>query len=94
MFMNDDHGSEQFSNEDPGGDTPQNQSAVLNPLEVRQRVALSEGEMADLMGMSLNGYQQWESGRRRPGGPAFKLLALLATDAKWVIDRLDAAATR
>ncbi len=51
-----------------------------DPEAVREAAGLSVEEMADLMGMSLNGYQSWESGLRRPGGPAQRLLQLIDHD--------------
>lgn len=64
---------------------------ALNPLDprtVREKAALSEKEMAHLMGMSANGYRLWENGQRKPGGPAFRLLGLLALDTEATVRRL------
>jgi DNA-binding transcriptional regulator YiaG len=60
----------------------------LEPRTVRQQAELSEEDMANLMGMSANGYRLWENGHRQPGGPAFKLLGLLASDTDATIRRL------
>ena len=60
----------------------------LDPQTIREMAALSEEEMANLMGMSANGYRLWENGQRRPGGPAFKLLALLACDTEATVRHL------
>ena len=49
----------------------------LTPSAVRQRADMTTADMADLMGMSEYGYKQWESGQRRPGGPAWRLLHLI-----------------
>ena len=62
--------------------------APLSPTEVRETAGLSQAEMADLLGMSAFGYAQWEDGTRRPGGPAYRLLHLIARDGKTVIDAL------
>lgn len=55
------------------------------PRPVREDAGLSVQEMADLMGMGLDGYQSWENGLRRPGGPAVRLLQLIDNDPKGVI---------
>ncbi|MCI2400515.1 helix-turn-helix domain-containing protein [Aliiroseovarius subalbicans] len=54
---------------------------TLSPAKVRKAAGLTEGEMAELMGMNPNGYGLWERGMRRPGGPAFRLLRLIQDDA-------------
>ena len=60
----------------------------LDPRAVREKAALSEQDMAHLLGMSANGYRLWENGQRRPGGPAFKLLGLMARDTEATVRRL------
>ena len=49
----------------------------LDPREVRERVHLTQAQMAPLMGMSLSGYRKWEQGQRRISGPAAALLRIL-----------------
>lgn len=64
---------------------------ALNPLDprsIREKAALSEEDMAHLLGMSTDGYRLWENGQRRPGGPAFKLLGLMARDTEATVRRL------
>jgi DNA-binding transcriptional regulator YiaG len=61
---------------------------VATPLEVRAKTGLTVTEMAELIGMSESGYELWENGTRRPGGPAFKLLALLDAHPKETVARL------
>ena len=65
-------------------DTP----TLLDPRAVREKAAFSEQDMADLLGMSANGYRLWENGQRQPGGPAFKLLGLIAKDPELTVRRL------
>ena len=60
----------------------------LDPRAVREKAALSEEDMAHLLGMSTNGYRLWENGQRRPGGPAFKLLGLIARDTEATLRHL------
>ncbi|KUJ80972.1 helix-turn-helix domain-containing protein [Ruegeria profundi] len=62
--------------------------AEASPLEVREKVGLTISEMAELIGMSEFGYRMWEQETRRPGGPAYKLLALLNAHPKETISRL------
>jgi putative transcriptional regulator len=59
------------------GDGPAVVHAPLNPREVRDRVKLTQAQMAPLMGMSLSGYRKWEQGQRRISGPAAALLRVI-----------------
>ncbi len=47
---------------------------------IREALGNTQAEMADRMGVSLGGWQQWEYGTRPLQGPAFKLLMLLCPD--------------
>ena len=58
------------------------------PREVRERIRLSQSEMAPLMGMSLSGYRKWEQGERKVSGPAAKLLQVIAKEPQAVIRAL------
>ncbi len=62
----------------------------LDPRAVREKAALERPEMAALMGMSDFGYNAWEAGTRRPGGPAYRLLRLIERHPKTVIPALRA----
>ena len=64
----------------------------IDPKTVRDMAGLSEAEMARLMGMSKYGYTAWENDTRRPGGPAYRLLALIADDCVGTTGRLAALA--
>ena len=44
--------------------------------EIRSRLNLSQAAFAALMGVSLRTVQDWEQGRREPGGPAKSLLRI------------------
>ena len=59
-----------------------------DPRAVRETAGLSQEEMAALFGMGDYGYSAWERGARKPGGPALKLLALIATDVPEMIAAL------
>ena len=58
------------------------------PREVRERIRLSQSEMAPLMGMSLSGYRKWEQGERKVSGPAANLLQVIAKEPQAVIRAL------
>lgn len=61
-------------------DTETGPAFPTDPKPVREKAGLTSEEMAGLMGMSRYGYEAWENGTRRPGGPAFRLLHLIADD--------------
>ncbi len=71
-----------------GARSDTNSEPVATPLEVREKAGLTVAEMAELIGMSESGYKLWESGARRPGGPAYKLLALLDAHPKETVTLL------
>ena len=60
--------------------TPALAQDLTAPEEIRRAAGLTAEEMAALLGMGDYGYSAWERGARTPGGPALKLLALIATD--------------
>ncbi|MBO9466549.1 helix-turn-helix domain-containing protein [Tropicibacter sp. R15_0] len=60
----------------------------LDPQTIREGAGLSVDEMAELIGMSVSGYRLWEDGHRQPGGPAFKLLGLIAQAPEETVRRL------
>ena len=49
----------------------------IDPREVRKHAALTQAQMAPLMGMSLSGYRKWEQGQRHVSGPAAMLLKVI-----------------
>jgi putative transcriptional regulator len=46
------------------------------PQVIRTRLNLSQAAFAGLLGVSLRTIQDWEQGRRKPGGPAEALLRI------------------
>lgn len=60
----------------------------LDPRRVRENAGLDPSSMAALLGMSDFGYRAWEAGQRKPGGPAWRLLALIDADPKGMAARL------
>ncbi|TMV78780.1 helix-turn-helix domain-containing protein [Thioclava sp. BHET1] len=55
---------------------------------IREKVQLTQEQMAPLMGMSLSGYRKWEQGHRKVNGPALALLRVLDREPKAVIRAL------
>jgi len=58
------------------------------PRQVREKIRLSQSEMAPLMGMSLSGYRKWEQGERKMSGPAANLLQVIAEEPEAVMRAL------
>jgi putative transcriptional regulator len=46
------------------------------PYVIRRKMKISQSTFAGLMGVSLRTVQDWEQGRRKPGGPAIALLRI------------------
>ncbi len=51
----------------------------VSAKSVRERVGLSQGDFARLIGVSVKTLQNWEQNRRQPTGPAAALLKIVAT---------------
>jgi len=49
----------------------------IDPHAIRKRAALTQAQMAPLLGMSLSGYRKWEQGQRHVSGPAAMLLRMI-----------------
>ncbi len=45
--------------------------------QIRENLAVSQGDFASLMGVSVDTVQNWEQGRRTPTGPARVLLTIV-----------------
>ncbi len=56
----------------------------IDPREIRKRAALTQAQMAPLMGMSLSGYRKWEQGQRHVSGPAAMLLQVIEKEPEAV----------
>jgi len=52
---------------------------------VRERLGLSQQELADLLGISRRTLENWEQGRREPTGAAKVLLRVAAIDPEAVL---------
>ena len=62
------------------GESAPARSFVVDRQEVRQireNLAVSQGDFAALMGVSVDTVQNWEQGRRTPTGPARVLLTIV-----------------
>ena len=51
-------------------------------LRVRRRLRISQAVLAAALNVSPSTVQSWEQGRRRPEGPARRLLEVLARDPR------------
>jgi putative transcriptional regulator len=63
----------------------------LKPVDVRairNKLGVSQGEFASMIGVSVSTLQNWEQGRRRPEGPAQALLKVAAFNPQAVVDAL------
>lgn len=63
----------------------------IKPLEirmVRERLDVTQGEFAVMIGVSTRTLQNWEQGRRRPEGPAKALLTIASRNPTAVLDAL------
>jgi len=56
--------------------------------EIRERVQLTQEELAQLIQVSIATIRNWEQGRRHPTGPARALLMALRNDTPAVIKAL------
>ncbi len=55
---------------------------------IRLKLGKSQSEFALMIGVSIATLQNWEQGRRSPGGPARALLKVAECDPKAVADAL------
>lgn len=54
--------------------------------QIRERLGLSQPELATMLGISVDTLQNWEQGRRSPVGPARVLLQVVAKHPEAVWD--------
>ncbi len=60
---------------------------------VRERLDVSQGEFAVMIGVSTRTLQNWEQGRRHPEGPAKALLTIASRNPSAVLDALHGTRT-
>jgi putative transcriptional regulator len=73
------------------GNRPPSRTYEIPPPEirmVRERLDVSQGEFAVMIGVSTRTLQNWEQGRRHPEGPAKALLTIAARNPSAVLDAL------
>ena len=56
---------------------------------IRLKIGKSQSEFALMIGVSVSTLQNWEQGRRSPGGPARALLKVAEHDPEAVAEALD-----
>jgi putative transcriptional regulator len=60
---------------------------ALSPIaEARNRLGMSQAELASLMGVSTRTLQDWEQGRRKPTGAAQTLLRVAIAHPEALLD--------
>lgn len=57
---------------------------LVDVTGLRQKLAMSQTELASLFGVSLSTVQYWERGVRKPRGPALVLLNVLSKEPEAV----------
>jgi putative transcriptional regulator len=73
------------------GHRPPSRTYDIQPPEirmVRERLDVSQGEFAVMIGVSTRTLQNWEQGRRQPEGPAKALLTIASRNPTAVLDAL------
>ncbi|MDD6486680.1 MAG: NadS family protein [Spirochaetales bacterium] len=56
----------------------------INVKEIREKANKSQSEFADMIGVKIGTFRNWEQGRRTPDGPVLTLLKILAANPKYV----------
>ncbi len=58
---------------------------------IRERIGISQGQFAAMLGVSKRTVENWEQGRRHPTGPARSLLRIVEADPTHAIKALRAS---
>lgn len=67
---------------------------VSKPMDIRcirAKMDVSQGDFAELIGVSVDTVQNWEQGRRTPTGPARVLLTVAERAPEYLIETLHRA---
>lgn len=64
---------------------------AVDVKRIREKLKLTQTQMAALLGTSPSGYRKWEQGQRQPGGAARTLLQVMEKEPAAVIRALAAA---
>jgi putative transcriptional regulator len=59
-----------------------------NIKAIRRDLAVSQGQFARMIGVSVTTLQNWEQGRRQPHGPARALLKVASRNPRAVLEAL------
>ena len=65
---------------------------LTNLPEIRHRLLMTQKQLSELFGVTVDTVQAWENGRKNPSGTSKKLLDMLALDPKATISLLQKAA--
>ena len=60
----------------------------MNVKKIRTHIKLTQEQFAKLIGASVHAIRHWENGRRKPEGPARRLLQVLQANPRAVLDAL------
>ncbi len=63
-------------------------AASVDAKSIRQRLHLTQGQMAHFLGTSASGYRKWEQGQRQPSGAAKTLLRVMEREPEAVLRAL------
>jgi len=61
-------------------------ATIPDVAAIRERIALSQAEFAELLGVSVRTLQDWEQGRRLPSGAARTLLLVAAKNPEALLE--------
>ena len=62
----------------------------MNVRGIRQKMGVSQGDFAVLIGVSVDTIQNWEQARTKPSGPARALLRVLKHNPESVVTSMEA----
>jgi putative transcriptional regulator len=65
-------------------------AASVDAKSIRQRLHLTQDQMARFLGASTSGYRKWEQGQRQPSGAARTLLRVMEREPEAVLRALAA----
>jgi putative transcriptional regulator len=73
-----------------GGEQPSRifKYEVPDVKTIRETLGVSQGKFALMIGVSMRTLQNWEQGRRKPGGPAIALLKIASKNPEAVLSAL------
>lgn len=75
----------------PGIQVRQVDVGTVDAKAVRKKLALTQDEMATVLGTSPSGYKKWEQGKRQPSGAARTLLRIMEKEPEAVLRALSAS---